>query len=106
MTTNRAREELLASLLAQAEQDGGKLATLRGIVSETSELAAERVLDRMGLADANAEGDMDELRELLRAWRDAKASAWKVVIEWSVRALLALVLIGIAVRLGVWDLIK
>ena len=66
---------------------------------------AERVLARLGLGDSGAEGDLDELRELLQAWRDAKASAWKAFIEWAVRALLAVLLIGIAVRLGVWELL-
>ena len=97
-------DETLARLMVQAREEGADLVTLRAIVEESSELAAERVLDRLGLADPGAEGDLDELRELLRAWRDAKASAWKAFIEWAVRALLAVLLIGIAVRLGVWKL--
>lgn len=99
------QDETLARLMIQAREEGADLVTLRAIVEESSELAAERVLDRLGLADPGAEGDLDELRELLRAWRDAKASAWKAFIEWTVRALLAVLLIGIAVRLGVWKLI-
>ncbi len=98
-------EDTLASLMAQANEQGADLVTLRAIVEETSELAANRVLDRLGLADAGAEGDLDELRELLQAWRDAKASAWQAFIEWAVRALLAVLLIGIAVRLGVWEML-
>ena len=97
-------DETLARLMVQASEEGADLVTLRAIVEESSERAAERVLDRLGLADPGAEGDLDELRELLRAWRDAKASAWKAFIEWTVRALLAVLLIGIAVRLGVWKL--
>ena len=31
--------------------------------------------------------------------------AWKALIEWIIRGVLALLLIGIAVRLGVWDLL-
>lgn len=100
------REDMLARLLAQAETDGGDLITLRAIVEEASELGAKRLLDRLGLADAQAAGDLDELRELLGAWRDAKASAWKAVIDWTVRALMALLLIGIAVRLGVGELLQ
>ena len=99
-------EDVLASLLAQASDEGAEIGTLRAIVEETSELAAERVLTRLGLADAGASDDLDELRELLSAWRDAKSSAWKALIEWAVRAGLALLLIGIAVRLGVWDLLQ
>ena len=53
-----------------------------------------------GLSDAAAEKDMAELRELLGAWRDAKRSVWKALIGWVARMVLALVLVGLAVRLG------
>ena len=99
------RSDTLASLMAQANEAGAELVTLRAIVEETTEIATDRVLDRLGLADAGAEDDLDELRELLQAWRDAKASAWKALVEWLIRALLAVLLIGIAVRLGVWELL-
>lgn len=105
MTNHIAQENMLAGLMAQAKQDGADLVTLRAIVEETSDLAASRVLERLGLADAEAEDDLGELRELLQAWRDAKTSAWKAVIDWTVRAVLALLLIGIAVRLGVQELL-
>jgi chemotaxis regulatin CheY-phosphate phosphatase CheZ len=97
--------DTLASLMAQANQDGADIVTLRAIVEETTEIATNRVLDRLGLADPCAETDLDELRELLQAWRDAKASAWKAFIEWAIRALLAALLIGIAVRLGAWEML-
>jgi hypothetical protein len=99
------REEMLASLLAQASAEGAQIDTLRAIVEETSELAADRVLLRLGLGDAEAEDDLGELRQLLAAWRDAKSSAWKALVGWAIRAVLALLLIGLAVRLGVWELL-
>ncbi|MEE4206864.1 MAG: DUF6127 family protein, partial [Erythrobacter sp.] len=94
------RPAILATLMKQATEEGAELVTLRAIVEETSELAADRILERLGLDDAQAENDLGELRELLQAWRDAKASAWKAFIEWVIRAALALLLIGIAFRLG------
>jgi hypothetical protein len=97
---------MLAGLLAQAASEGGELVTLRAIVEESSEIGANRVLQKLGLGDEGAQDDIDELRELLRAWRDAKASAWKAAIEWTVRGVLALLLIGIAVRLGMPGLLK
>ncbi|MDY7097491.1 MAG: DUF6127 family protein [Pseudomonadota bacterium] len=100
-----SREDMLAHLMAQAGEEGAQLDTLRAIIEETSELASDRVLARLGLGDAEAEDDVSELRELLAAWRDAKTSAWKALIGWAVRAVLALLLIGIAVRLGVWELL-
>ncbi|WP_095012169.1 DUF6127 family protein [Tsuneonella mangrovi] len=100
------REEMLARLIAQANTQGGDLVTLRAIIEEASEIGAGRVLDRLGLADEGAQDDIDELRELLGAWRDAKASAWKAAIEWIVRGVLAGLLVAIAMRLGVADLLK
>lgn len=100
------REEMLAGLIAQAGQEGSELVTLRAIVEESAEVGADRALDRLGLGDAGAQDDIDELRELLRAWRDAKASAWKAAIEWIVRGALALLLVGIAVRLGFGEMLS
>lgn len=100
------REDMLARLVAQAEDEGGDLVTLRAIVEEASDLGAARVLSRMGLADDHALTDMAELRQLLGAWRDAKASAWKAVVNWVVRGLLALLLLGIAMRLGLTELVR
>ena len=104
------REDMLARLIAQAaspDPHGGvEFITLRAIVEEASELGANRVLDRLSLSDARAQDDIDELRELLSAWRDAKASAWKAAVEWLVRAVLALLLVGIAVRLGVGEMLS
>lgn len=99
-------DQMLARLLAQAAEEGADLITLRAVVEEASELGAQRVLARMGLDDANAEGDLSELRQLLRAWRDAKASAWKAAVGWAVRGCLALVLIGMAFKLGATGLLK
>lgn len=100
------REDMLARLVAQAEDEGGDLVTLRAIVEEASDLGAARVLSRMGLADDHALTDMAELRQLLGAWRDAKASAWKAVVTWVVRGLLALLLLGIAMRTGLMELVR
>ena len=100
------QNDMLAGLLSQAAQDGGDLVTLRAIVEEASELGAQRTLASIGLDDARAPQDMSELRELLRAWRDAKASARTAAIGWIVRGLLALLVLGLAVRLGVTGLLK
>ena len=100
------RVDMLARLMAEAQANGSDLITLRAIVEEATDLGAERVLHRIGLEDAKAQGDMDELRELLGAWRDAKASAWRAAINWLFRGVLALLLIGIAVRLGLPHLVR
>ena len=94
------REDMLAALVAQAQANGSDLVTLRALVEEACELGADRVLRRLGLEDERARSDIDELRDLLGAWRVAKASAWKAAVDWIARGLMALLLIGIAVRLG------
>jgi hypothetical protein len=99
-------EQMLAQLIVQAVDEGADLVTLRAVVEEASELGARRTLAGLGLDDDKASRDLVELRELLRAWRDAKASAWKAAVEWVVRGVLALLLVGIAYRLGVAELLK
>lgn len=99
-------EEMLARLMAQVADDGGDIVSLRAIVEEASELGARRALEQMGLADPDAHADLSELRELLQAWRDAKASAWKAAVGWIVRGLLALLLVGLAFRLGLGGMLK
>jgi hypothetical protein len=98
--------EMLARLIAQAEGEGAGLVTLRALAEEASELGAGRALERLGLADPKARGDLDELRELLGAWRDAKASARNAVIGWVLRIGLALLLMGLAVRFGLTDMVR
>lgn len=97
---------MLAALVSQAEEEGGDLVMIRALVEEASEAGAERALERLGLADRGAEADMAELRELLKAWRDAKKTARAAVIGWTVRGVLALVLIGMAVKLGLFALVR
>lgn len=97
-------EALLAQLLKQSD-DGMDPITMRAMVEEASQSGAHRALASLGLDDDNARRDMDELRQLLSAWRDAKRSAWQAVVAWAVRIFLACVLIGLAVRLDLAGLI-
>lgn len=99
-------EDMLVGLLAQAKGQGSDLVTLRAVVEEASELGARRMLAMIGLDDESAPHDVSELRELLQAWRDAKASARAAAIGWIVRAGLALLLLGLAVRLGATELLR
>ena len=49
---------------------------------------------------------MSDLRQLLGAWRDAKTSAWKAAVDWAVRGVLALVVVGLAVKMGLPGLLR
>jgi hypothetical protein len=97
---------MLARLVAQAESEGANLVTLRALAEEASEAGAERALGRLGLGDAAACGDLGELRQLLGAWRDAKKTARNEVIGWVVRICLALLLMGLAVKLGLVAMVR
>jgi hypothetical protein len=97
---------MLALLVAQAEGQGADMVTLRALIEEASGVGAERALAALGLKDEHARRDMDDLRELLRAWRDAKRSATRAVVSWAVRILLALLVAGIAVKAGLLELIR
>lgn len=81
-------------------------AALQQLLELASETGATRALERLGLADAGARADIHELRELLGAWRDAKRSAWRAVVDWAVRAALALLLVGIALQTGLGGLLR
>jgi hypothetical protein len=97
---------MLAGLVAQAEVQGHDLVTLRALVEEATEAGAARAMARLGLDDAQAVKDIGELRQLLEAWRDAKKSARAAVIGWAVKAVLAAVLVGLAVKLGLTGLLS
>ncbi|MEP7350517.1 MAG: DUF6127 family protein [Sphingorhabdus sp.] len=92
-------------MIPKTEVKSVNLAILHELIAEASEQGAARALARLGLSDEGASKDMAELRELLSAWRDAKRSARKAAIGWIVRAGLALVLIGLAVKLGLTGLV-
>lgn len=96
----------LMQLITQSDPRIGDLGAIRAMIEEAAEKGAANALIRLGLGDESAPKDMAELRELLGAWRDAKASATKAVIGWLVRGLLAALLIGIAVKLGLGGLVR
>ncbi len=98
---------IMAHLIHQADQAGADINTLKAMVEEACEAGAHRAMSAIGLADEAAHKDMEELRQLLAAWRDAKSSARRALVEWVVRILLALLLVGLAVRHGlIADLVR
>lgn len=97
---------MLALLMAQADAQGAEMVTLRALVEEASGVGAERALTAIGLTDAQARRDMDDLRELLRAWRDAKKSAREAVVAWAIRIFLAVLVAGIAVKVGLLGMLR
>ena len=98
-------DALLATLIARADGRCLDVVTLRAMVEESSQAGARRALGALGLDDEKARRDMDELRQLLSAWRDAKTTARHAVVSWLVRIALALLLLGLAVRLRLTELV-
>ena len=100
--------EMLARLVAQADAVPGQMdmVMIRALIEEASELGAGRALERLGLSDRRAEDDVRELRELLSAWRDAKKAARGAVVGWAVRIVMALVLLGVAVKAGLVGMVR
>lgn len=90
------QEKLLACLFRQAAEDGASRVTLEAIVEESSQRGARRALEALGLHDMKARADMDELRALLAAWRDAKKSARAAFVGMIVKIVLLLALMGLA----------
>lgn len=98
--------DMLAHLMEQAEAEGASFVTVRALAEEATEIGAWRAMERLGLADRAAREDIGELRQLLGAWRDAKRTARNEVIGWAIRILLAVLLLGLAVKTGLIGLAR
>ncbi|MBC7504299.1 MAG: hypothetical protein H7267_00995 [Sandarakinorhabdus sp.] len=97
---------MLEGLVAQAEAEGASRVTLRALVEEACEVGAARALRTLGLMDEKAGPDITELRQLIQGWRDAKKSALSAVVAWVVRTAVALLLMGLAVKMGIVERVK
>ena len=97
---------MLEGLVAQAEAEGAARVTLRAIVEEACEVGAARALRNVGLMDDKAGPDIIELRQLIQGWRDAKKSALTATVAWAVRSAVALLLMGLAFKLGWVDRVR
>ncbi len=92
----------VAGFMARASAEGATQATLIDLIEAASEAGATRALNRIGLHDADAGKDIVELRQLIQGWRDAKTSALRAAVTWAVRGVFALLLLGLAVKTGVF----
>jgi hypothetical protein len=97
---------MLEGLVAQAEAEGAARVTLRALVEEACEVGAARALRTVGLMDDKAGSDIVELRQLIQGWRDAKKSALTATVAWVVRTAVALLLMGLAFKLGWVDRVR
>ncbi len=72
---------------------------LDDLLTRAAERGAERCLAHLGLENGHAARDIRELRDLLEAWRDARRTAWHTVIKVATTGLLAIILVGAAIKL-------
>ena len=69
------------------------------LLDGAAERGAERVLAHLGLENGHAARDIRELRDLLEAWRDARRTAWQTTVKVVTTGLLAVILVGAAIKL-------
>ena len=72
---------------------------LNAMLEQAAERGAERCLVRLGIENGLAARDINELRDLLAAWREARIAAWQTIVKVTTTAILAALLVGIAVKL-------
>ena len=72
---------------------------LDDLLTRAAERGAERCLAHLGLENGHAARDIRELRDLLGAWRSARATAWQTVIRVTTTAFLSIIVVGAAIKL-------
>jgi hypothetical protein len=71
------------------------------MLDRAAERGAERVLAHLGLENGHAAHDIRELRSLLEAWRDARRTAWQTIIKFVTAGLLAVIMVGVAIKIKI-----
>lgn len=69
------------------------------LLTQAAHRGAERCLAHLGLENGHAARDIRELRDLLEAWRDARRTAWRTAIKVTTTGILAVLLVGTAIKL-------
>jgi hypothetical protein len=72
---------------------------LNELLTNAAERGAERALASLGLENGHAAADIRDLRGLIESWREARKTAWQTVIRTVTTAVLALLLVGAAIKL-------
>lgn len=71
------------------------------LLTRAAERGAERCLGHLGLENGSAAKDIRDLRDLLEAWRDARRTAWRTAIRVITTGVLAVLLVGTAIKLKI-----
>lgn len=70
------------------------------IIESASQRGAKRALEEVGLLDPQAVEDVKELRSLLTVWREVRITALKTAVQSVTLALLGVITLGAAIKLG------
>ena len=73
--------------------------TLNELLTQAAQRGAERALVQLGLENGSAARDIRDLRSLIDAWREARRTAWQTTIKVVTTAVLAMLLVGAAIKL-------
>lgn len=76
-----------------------KDAELEAMLERAAEDGARKALAAVGLHDDLASGDIEELRELLSAWRTTRREAGKTIVRWLTIGLLTAITFGVYTKL-------
>ena len=76
-----------------------KDADLEAMLERAANDGARKALAAIGLHDERAAGDIEDLRELLTAWRTTKSEAGKTLVKWLTMGLLSAIAFGVYVKL-------
>ena len=71
------------------------------LLDSAAERGAERCLAHLGLENGSAAKDIRDLRDLLEAWRDARRTAWQTAVRVITTGVLAVLLVGTAIKLKI-----
>lgn len=69
------------------------------LLDRAAERGVERCLAHLGLENGHAVREIRELRDMLEAWRDARRTSWQTTIKVITTGVLAVLLVGVAIKL-------
>ena len=93
--TETEKAVLVENMLLMRKEDFDEL------LDSAAERGAERCLAHLGLENGSAAKDIRDLRDLLEAWRDARRTAWRTAIRVITTGVLAVLLVGTAIKLKI-----
>lgn len=73
---------------------------LEAMLDRAAEKGAQAALEKLGLHDDHAPKDINELRDILSAWRETRKAIWSQVVKIGTTAVLALIATAVWLHAG------